>query len=960
MAKFKALPPTYILSPLNCYSKKRLFEELSLVVSPLAECQPRDLLYALNAREANGSTICANQIGMPHAVIETLKTSIAVLTILPQTIPYNTIDADPEGVDIAFAFFFSMQDDYEEYEEILRHLYELFENPDLGNSLRRSWQDPIKLRQILTKVDLHLDQVLHPEGEVEEEKSNSVLDTLTGIINKFTEKDEDEPKSESKLGELENAAAAALDPLTSFEEAIKQVDAKETASDLKNSNLADKSPASQSSVLSGSLAGSMPLDELKSAPQQARDSGLNNLAKSATSAKDAISSKVATASKVANPSLGTLPSSAQATDNQADSANSNLLDKHAQAISVASQGETSAQTQSDSLELKNKTSVLSTLSNLLVKLTAEDKLNSSTQAAAGLGTQVPINPEIKASSIQEAWANSALPDLASQTASDQKPQDSASAQPSYQSTQAAQAAQAAQAVHTVQAAQETQAPNFTAISEDTAKLAGQDKTASLAESVQESDKQAARTEQASSTPVSGSVPVPNPASAYSSLRIGSSANIGLSDTSKNLQAATTTQAKSTTTAGSVGGNENVNAHGNVQGNGNAARIANATPNLDENYGDNLENRTDSENETAPENACDSEPQELAADIQGQSQQVLEQINELELKPLTGTQSQTGLQTQAKSSIWNRFTVMLHHLRDHAKAKVKSDQATPYEPISYAQQLQQEPQAQATQTLPSPQTPQSNQGPQSSNVTQVSQSMVEANTGTNALTNMVTGTIPGPAQAPTVEPKALYKPSVPATNASENSAEIAPENTTDRKLAGESTSQIDITPLQPDLSNLAANTVGTQVPADTSGTVLVTTLKSESVAEANSDTEANYGTKAASESVLWSGTEPESTFEAVADAGTGADAGTSAESEPTYAPMQESHKNLTLTSHDSILTKQEAQQALQTERNADLQEAEDAAAIIEAKAGAEDEGIADIPHDAASLESNSQKEHLIDD
>lgn len=165
MPNFKILPPTYILSPLNCFSKKRLFEELCLVVSPLTECTTKDLLQALNRRESEGSTICANHVGMPHALLKDLDSSIAVMTLLPEPISYHTIDSDYEGVDIAIAFFFSPKDNYDKSKEMLFQLYELFENKDLVKSLRRSWQDPNKLLQILHKIDDILDDRINPKAK---------------------------------------------------------------------------------------------------------------------------------------------------------------------------------------------------------------------------------------------------------------------------------------------------------------------------------------------------------------------------------------------------------------------------------------------------------------------------------------------------------------------------------------------------------------------------------------------------------------------------------------------------------------------------------------------------------------------------------------------------------------------------------------------------------------------------
>lgn len=231
MPKFKVLPPTYILSPLNCYSKKRLFEEICLVVAPLCEQTPKELLYALNEREACGSTICANEVGMPHAKIANLESSIAVLAIMPKSISYHTIDTDYEGVDIAMAFFFSPKDSSDKYEELLQLLYELFENNDLVNSLRRSWQDQNKLHKILHKIDDLIDAQMQPVV-----KPTTVLDAITGILNKLTDSEDkeekDKEKEKSDLSEdnelLESSGTTSLlgkdeinslDPLTSFEKA---------------------------------------------------------------------------------------------------------------------------------------------------------------------------------------------------------------------------------------------------------------------------------------------------------------------------------------------------------------------------------------------------------------------------------------------------------------------------------------------------------------------------------------------------------------------------------------------------------------------------------------------------------------------------------------------------------------------------------------------------------------------
>ena len=79
MAQFKILPNTYILSPLICFSRKRLFEEMSDLAAAITGVEAHVLLTALNEREAMGSTACAKGICIPHGVIPELKQSVAVL-----------------------------------------------------------------------------------------------------------------------------------------------------------------------------------------------------------------------------------------------------------------------------------------------------------------------------------------------------------------------------------------------------------------------------------------------------------------------------------------------------------------------------------------------------------------------------------------------------------------------------------------------------------------------------------------------------------------------------------------------------------------------------------------------------------------------------------------------------------------------------------------------------------------
>ena len=153
MAQFKILPNTYILSPLICFSRKRLFEEMSDLAAAITGVEARVLLTALNEREAMGATACAKGICIPHGVISELKQSVAVLALLQAEIPFNSVDSDYQGVDFALAFFLSPKDKYEERAQMLRLVSRELNNPDLANSFRRVWQDTNKLMMLMLKLD---------------------------------------------------------------------------------------------------------------------------------------------------------------------------------------------------------------------------------------------------------------------------------------------------------------------------------------------------------------------------------------------------------------------------------------------------------------------------------------------------------------------------------------------------------------------------------------------------------------------------------------------------------------------------------------------------------------------------------------------------------------------------------------------------------------------------------------
>ena len=216
MSQFKILPTTYILSPLTCFSKKRLFEELSNLASAVTGIKSATFLRALNEREWAGTTVCAKGVGLPHAVIPKLEQSIAVLAILQAEVPYNTVDSDYSGVDVALAFFISPKEKYETVENKLRLVSQELENTDLVNSLRRVWQENDKMMLILSKLDYELSLQIKPDEKPEAEESQSAANALLQfftdtIINTISgDRDEDgENKQKSAKQQDANAIKAS-------------------------------------------------------------------------------------------------------------------------------------------------------------------------------------------------------------------------------------------------------------------------------------------------------------------------------------------------------------------------------------------------------------------------------------------------------------------------------------------------------------------------------------------------------------------------------------------------------------------------------------------------------------------------------------------------------------------------------------------------------------------------------
>ena len=159
---FEFLPDTLILSPLNCFSKKRLFEDVADQAAFIIKTHAIDINMLLNDREKCGSTALDNGVAIPHIQMRKIEKTFGVLSILQNKVFFNDVDTDLEDADIVYTFFFSSKDDPKEAEIFLKNICEIFENEELCVSLRRAKNEPDTIFALLKKIDVQLGQMQQP------------------------------------------------------------------------------------------------------------------------------------------------------------------------------------------------------------------------------------------------------------------------------------------------------------------------------------------------------------------------------------------------------------------------------------------------------------------------------------------------------------------------------------------------------------------------------------------------------------------------------------------------------------------------------------------------------------------------------------------------------------------------------------------------------------------------------
>jgi mannitol/fructose-specific phosphotransferase system IIA component (Ntr-type) len=165
----KILSDSLVLSPLFCFSRKRLFEEVADCASAVLKTDSGTLIRALNDREEYGTTAFYSGIALPHAAVAGNDRTLGILSILDAPVAFSSIDADPQSIDIAYTLFVGEDEDCDSISQLLQNMTDVFSNQDLLNSLRLARNEDWKIRKLLEQADAMLDSMASRPGESADE-----------------------------------------------------------------------------------------------------------------------------------------------------------------------------------------------------------------------------------------------------------------------------------------------------------------------------------------------------------------------------------------------------------------------------------------------------------------------------------------------------------------------------------------------------------------------------------------------------------------------------------------------------------------------------------------------------------------------------------------------------------------------------------------------------------------------
>lgn len=126
------LPENHVLLDAELSSKKRLFEQVGIVVESSCGIARNVIFDSLFSREKIGSTGLGQGIAIPHGRIKGLNDAIGVFIRLSQPLAFDAPDGRP--VSLVFALMVP-EHATEQHLQILSELAERFSDPDFRSAL---------------------------------------------------------------------------------------------------------------------------------------------------------------------------------------------------------------------------------------------------------------------------------------------------------------------------------------------------------------------------------------------------------------------------------------------------------------------------------------------------------------------------------------------------------------------------------------------------------------------------------------------------------------------------------------------------------------------------------------------------------------------------------------------------------------------------------------------------------
>jgi PTS system nitrogen regulatory IIA component len=131
----RLLPPSHVLLDLDVSSKKRLFEQIGLLLENTRQIPRSRVFDSLFDREKLGSTGLGFGVAIPHGRIKTLKEPVCAFVRTAAAVPFEAPDGQP--VSLVFAMLVP-EHATEAHLELLSELAQMFSDAGLREALAQA------------------------------------------------------------------------------------------------------------------------------------------------------------------------------------------------------------------------------------------------------------------------------------------------------------------------------------------------------------------------------------------------------------------------------------------------------------------------------------------------------------------------------------------------------------------------------------------------------------------------------------------------------------------------------------------------------------------------------------------------------------------------------------------------------------------------------------------------------